>query len=364
LTLCCADCQQTYPLKTHHWHCQCGGVFELKDGPAFVKDKIQRKEPSLWRYRAMLPLDQDEHIVSLGEGFTPLIETDVYGLKIHCKVEFLSPTGSFKDRGTAALISVLNGLGVRTVADDSSGNAGASLAAYAARAGMACEIYVPANASPPKRAQIAIYGARLIEVEGPRREAALAAQEAVTRGVYYASHYYNPFTLQGLKTIAYEIWEQLGGRGPDNLVLPTGHGTLLLGAYQGFIDLLEASLIDRLPRLFAVQALGCAPLYEAYRRGADEVSPVEEDETLAESIRIPHPVRGRQILAAIRQTGGAVLAADDERIEQAHRELAQRGFYVELTSAAPVAALNELHHTTTADQVTVVPLTGSGFKSP
>jgi len=364
LILCCADCQQTHPLNTRHWHCQCGGVFELKDGPGFVKDKIQTKEPSLWRYRAMLPVDRDEHIISLGEGFTPLIETDVYGLKIHCKVEFLSPTGSFKDRGTAVLISVLNGLDIKTVVDDSLGNAGASLAAYAARAGMASEIYVPASASSPKRAQIAIYGARLIEVEGPHREAALAAWEAATRGAYYASHYYNPFTLQGLKTMAYEIWEQLGGRGPDNLVLATGHGTLLLGAYQGFTDLLEAGLIDRLPRLFAVQASGCAPLYEAYRQGADEVSPVEEGETLAEGIRIPYPVRGKQILAAIRQTGGAVLAVDDERMGQAHRELAQRGFYVEFTSAAPVAALKGLHHTITADQLTVVPLTGSGFKSP
>jgi threonine synthase len=312
----------------------------------------------------MLPLDRDEHIISLGEGFTPLIETDVYGLKIHCKVESLSPTGSFKDRGTAVLISVLKGLDVKAVVDDSSGNAGASLAAYAARAGMASEIYVPASASPHRRAQITIYGAKVIRVEGPRREAALAAQEAATCGAYYASHYYNPFTLQGLKTTAYEVWEQLGGRGPDNLVLPVGHGTLLLGAYRGFTDLLEAGLIDRLPRLFAVQAAGCAPLYEAYLQGADEANPVEEGETLAEGICISHPVRDKQILAAIRQTGGAVLAMDDEQIERARRELAQRGFYVEFTSAAPVAALKELHNTITADQVTVVPLTGSGFKSP
>jgi threonine synthase len=363
LILSCADCQQTYPLNTRYWHCQCGGVFQFEDGPGFVKDKIQRREHSLWRYRVMLPLDRDEHIVSLGEGCTPLIETDVYGLKIHCKVEFLSPTGSFKDRGTAVLISVLSSLDVKTVVDDSSGNAGASLAAYAARAGMACGIYVPASASPVKRAPIAIYGAKLIS-EGSRGDATLAAQEAAICDAYYASHYYNPFILQGLKTIAYEIWEQLGGRGPDNLVLPAGHGTLLLGAYRGFTDLLEAGLIDRLPRLFAVQALGCAPLYEAYRQGADEVSPVEEGETLAESICIPHPVRGKQILAAIRQTGGAVLAVDDEQIGQAHRELAQRGLYVEFTSAAPVAALKELYHTITADQVTIVPLTGSGFKSP
>ncbi len=363
MILCCTACQQTYPLDTRRWRCQCGGLFELKDGPGFARDKIQRQEPSLWRYQAMLPLERDEPIVSLGEGFTPLIETDVYGLKIHCKVEFLSPTGSFKDRGTTVLISVLNSLGIRTVVGDSSGNAGASLAAYAARAGMACEIYVPARASWPKRAQIAIYGARLIEVKGSRQEVARAAQEAALRGLYYAGHYYNPFTLQGLKTIAYEIWEQLGGRGPDNFVLPTGHGTLLLGAYQGFRELLEAGLIGRLPRFFAVQASGCAPLHEAYRQGADEVSPVDEGETLAEGIRIAHPVRGQQILTAVRQTQGAVLAVGDEQIGQAHRELAQRGLYTEFTSAAAVAALKELRDIITANQVTVVPLTGSGFKS-
>ncbi len=364
MILSCVNCRQTYPLNTRHWHCQCGGVFELKDGPGFVRDAIRRKEPSLWRYRAMLPLDQDEHIISLGEGFTPLVETDVYGLKVHCKVEFLSPTGSFKDRGTAVLVSVLNSLDIETVVDDSSGNAGASLAAYAARAGMTSEIYVPAGASSSKRAQIAIYGARLITVDGSRQETALAAQKTAAGNAYYASHYYNPFTLQGLKTIAYEIWEQLGERSPDNLVLPVGHGTLLLGAYQGFMDLFEAGLIDQLPRLFAVQALGCAPIYEAHLQGADEVSPLKEGETLAEGIRIPYPVRGRQILTAIRRTGGSVLAVDDEQIARAQRELARRGFYVEFTSAAPVAALQELRNTITADQVTVVPLTGSGFKNP
>ena len=363
MILSCTNCQQTYPLNTRQWQCQCGGVFELRNGQGFVRDKIQTREPSLWRYRAMLPLDRDECIVSLGEGFTPLVETDVYGLKIHCKAEFLSPTGSFKDRGTAVLVSALNSLDIKTVVDDSSGNAGASLAAYAARAGMACEIYVPASTSPPKLAQIAIYGAKLIKVEGPRQAAALAAQEAASRDAYYASHYGNPFNLQGLKTIAYEVWEQLGGRVPDNFVLPAGHGTLLLGAYQGFTDLLKAGLIDRLPRLFAVQALACAPLYEAYRRGSQEVSPVQEGETRAEGIRVSHPVRGRQILAAIRQTGGAIVAVDDGEIGKAHHELAQRGFYVEFTSAAPVAAMKELRSTITADQVTVVPLTGSGFKS-
>ncbi|MCK4298282.1 MAG: pyridoxal-phosphate dependent enzyme, partial [Planctomycetes bacterium] len=247
----------------------------------------------------------------------------------------------------------------------------ASLAAYAARAGIEAEIYVPAYASPNKLAQIAVYGAKLVKVEGPRERAAQAVQEAAAQGTYYASHYYNPFTLEGLKTIAYEIAEQLGWRAPDNLVLPVGHGTLLLGAYRGFNDLLAASLIERPPRLFAVQAEPCAPLYEAYQRKQDDAFPIEKGlvlslskgQTIAEGISIAQPVRGRQILAAVRETGGAVLAVSDEETLRARDQLAQRGLYVEPTSAAAIAALLQLRGLIGLEEITVVPLTGTGLKS-
>ena len=278
-------------------------------------------------------------------------------------MEFLAPTGSFKDRGTAVLVNVLRGMGVKRVVEDSSGNAGASLAAYAARSGIEAEIYVPAYASPNKLAQIAVYRARLVKVEGPRERAAQAVQEAAAQGAYYASHYYNPFTLEGLKTIAYEIWEQLGWRAPDNLVLPVGQGTLFLGAYRGFHDLLMAGLIERLPHLFAVQAVPCAPLHEAYRRGLDDAFPIEKNETVAEGISTARPVRGRQILAAVRETGGAVLAVSDAETLRARDELARRGLYVEPTSAVAIAALLQLRDLIKTEELTFVPLTGSGLKS-
>jgi len=231
----------------------------------------------------MLPIEDEANIVSLGEGFTPLIETDIYGMEILCKLEFLAPTGSFKDRGATVLVSKLKEMGVKRVVEDSSGNAGASLAAYCARAGIEAEIYVPAHASPAKLAQIAVFGAKLVKVDGPRENAASAAQEAASEALslgYYASHYYNPFSIEGLKTFAYEVCEQLGWRAPDNVIFPVGHGTLLLGAYRGFKDLQAAGIIAHLPRLLAVQARSCAPIYEAYRQRRDDVPHIEQGETV------------------------------------------------------------------------------------
>jgi threonine synthase len=301
--------------------------------------------------------------VTLGEVTTPLVETELDGLRFHCKVEYLSPTGSFKDRGTAVLVSVLRALGVTEVVEDSSGNAGASLAAYTARAGIACRIFVPAHASTVKKAQIAAFGAQLVGVPGPRENAAQAVQQAAMEGAYYASHYYSPFGLAGLRTVAYELWEQLGRRAPDNIVLPAGHGTLLLGIYRGFRDLKQSGLIPRLPRLFAVQARTCAPLYAAFIQGSTEPIPVEEGATMAEGVRISRPLRGREILAAVRETGGQVLAVSDGETLAARDALARRGLYVEPTSAVAIAALAHLRPVISAGETTVVPLTGSGFKS-
>jgi len=362
MNLRCLSCQRTYPHDTHQWRCECGGVFDLEGVPGFAQDEIETDDFSLWRYRAMLPVKHKDGVVSLGEGLTPLIETQVYGTRIHCKLEFMAPTGSFKDRGTAVLINVLRGLGVKSVVEDSSGNAGASLAAYATRSGIEAEVYVPAYASPNKLAQISVYGAKLVKVEGTRERTAEAVQEAAAQGTYYASHNYNPFPLEGLKTIAYEIWEQLGQRAPDNVVLPVGQGNLLLGAYRGFKDLLTTGLIEKPPRLFAIQAAPCAPLYEAYQRGLDDAFPIVKNETIAEGISSARPVRGRQILAAVREMGGAVLAVSDEATLRARDELARRGLYVEPTSAVAIAALPQLRGPIGPEEITIVPLTGSGLK--
>ena len=363
MDLCCSRCQQKQPLDTLKWRCECGGLFEIAERVSFSREAIARDRPTLWRYRAMLPIQNDANIISLGEGFTPLVPVQLYGPPVLCKLDFLTPTGSFKDRGAAVLVSALREMGVAEVVEDSSGNAAASLAAYCARAGIHARIFVPAHASPAKLAQISVYGAELVAVEGTRESAAEAAQQAAETA-YYASHNYSPFFLEGTKTFAYEVWEHLDGRVPHNVILPFGNGSLLMGAYRGFQDLVEAGLVERSPRLFAVQARACAPLYEAYRRGQDSPLPVTPGETIAEGIRVALPSHGEQALSAIRETEGAVLVVDDSEIGNARAMLARVGLYVEPTSAAAVAALMKLDKVIDAGQITVVGLTGSGLKSP
>lgn len=358
----CSRCGREYGRDTVAWRCECGGLFGLAHEIRFDPASLVGTQLTLWRYRAMLPEVDDGHLTTLGEGGTPLIATRLGDKTVLCKLEFLAPTGSFKDRGSAVLVSVLHSLGISEVVEDSSGNAAASLAAYCARAGMKARIFVPAHASPAKLAQIVIYGAELVKVEGARENSSVAAQAAAARGSYYASHNYNPFFVEGAKTFAYELWEQLG-RVPDNVIVPLGNGSLLMGAYRGFGDLRRAGLIDRMPRLFAVQARACAPIWEAYRHGRDDVAPVPSGETAAEGIRIASPVRGWQVLQAVRESKGAVVAVDEEEITNGRETLARQGLYVEPTAATCAAALTQLGQLLPAGESTVLALTGSGLKS-
>jgi threonine synthase len=359
----CATCGRSYPLDTRDWRCECGGLFEFEARSSFDPSLIDPQDPGLWRYRALLPLEPTWEPVTLGEGGTPLLEATWDGHPVHLKLEYLAPTGSFKDRGAAVLITALRGLGVERVVEDSSGNAGASLSAYGARAGIDCEVCVPASASGPKLAQIAAYGAEVIEIKGKREYAALAAWAAAAHGAYYASHVYNPYFLAGTETLAYELWEQLDRRAPSALVIPTGNGSLFLGAYHGFQRLLQAGLIARLPRLFAVQAASCAPIYQAFLHGAADAELLAPGATVASGIAIAKPARGSQILAAIRATGGDAVAVDEDEIETAYHRLARRGFFVEKTSAAAIAALAAIQdRLPTGYGPVVVPLTGHGLK--
>ncbi len=366
MDLVCSSCAAHLPLDTRDWVCpKCTGLLEIAGARLFDPRLVDAHNTTLWRYRAFLPLPGDATPITLGEGLTPLVETQLDGLTFFAKLDFMMPTGSFKDRGTTTLVSALKGLGVTQVVEDSSGNAAASLSAYAARAGIRAEIFVPAFASPAKLAQIEIYGARLRRVEGSREDAAHAVQQAAARGDgYYASHYYNPFTLAGLKTTAWEIWEQLGWRAPAAVIAPVGHGTNFIGLARGFQELQQAGLIERMPRLYAAQAANVAPLARAFEQGLDQVPATEPARTVAEGIAINRPVRGAEILAAIRATGGAAIAVDEDEIVRARNDLARAGLYVEPTSAAAIAAWRRLRPQAAGDGHTVVTLTGSGLKSP
>lgn len=364
-TFVCTTCGTSYPLDTRDWRCSCGGLYDLETAPPFEASQIDAGECGLKRYQALLALDPAWDLVTLGEGDTPLVEADWEGWPLHLKLESQNPTGSFKDRGAATLVAALRGLGIGHVVEDSSGNAGASLAAYSARAGIECEICVPDSSNGPKMAQIAAYGAKVVQVRGRRAYAALAAWASAAHGTYYASHVYNPYFLAGIETIAYEIWEQLGHRAPAALIVPVGNGTLLLGAHRGFQKLCQAGEIRHLPQLFAVQSAACAPIYKAYQNGQKAIEPVEPGTTAASGISVEHPARGMQVLAAVQATEGAVVAVTEAEIERARRQLNGRGFYVEETSAAAIAALAKLRDKLqpSATGPWVVPLTGHGLKT-
>lgn len=361
----CAACERPHPLDTRDWRCACGGLFDLQTWPPFDATQIDKTQPGLWRYRRLLPVDPAWEPVTLGEGNTPLIPVEWEGQSLHFKLESLSPTGSFKDRGATVLVTALRGMGIQRAVEDSSGNAGASLAAYAARAGITCEICVPNTAAGPKMGQIGAYGAKVVQIKGKRAYAALAAWAAAAHGAYYASHVYNPYFLAGTETMAYELWEQLGHRAPAALVLPVGSGTLLLGAHRGFQRLYRAGLIGRQPRMLAVQAAACGPVYQAFHEGWDTVEPVTSGPTAASGIAVGQPARGAQILEAVRASNGTVVTVMEEEIEQARNRLACQGFFVEQTSAVSVAALARLREQlpTLAEEPIIVPLTGHGLKT-
>ncbi len=365
-TFVCTTCGRSYALDTREWRCSCGGLFEFEHWPPFDPDRLDPVEPGLWRYRHLLPLDPDWRPVSLGEGNTPLLSMSWAGRPFHFKCESVAPSGSFKDRGAAILATALRGLGITHTVEDSSGNAGAALAAYAARAGITCEICVPNTAGGPKVAQMAAHGAEVIEIKGRREYAALAAWAAAAHGAYYASHVYNPFFLAGVETLAYELWEQFDRRAPAALALPVGNGTLLLGLYRGFRRLLAAGLVDHLPRLFAIQATACAPLYQAFHQGLTNIEPAVCQPSVATGITVAQPARGQQILAAVRATEGTLLSVSEERIIEARDQLAREGLYVEETAAAAAAVLGEVADLLPASPASpcVVVLTGHGLKTP
>jgi len=358
----CSDCARVWPFDLARWRCDCGAALEITNAPSFDPVSVVKQDYTIWRYTPALPLPDGAAPMTLGEGWTPLIAAEWGKRSIYLKAEHINPTGSFKDRGAVVLVTALKAAGVQRVAEDSSGNAGAALAAYAARANLNATIYVPAHASPAKRAQIATYGAEVVSVPGPRSEAARAVRRAVEKGAIYASHAYSPLYYQGMKTIAFELWEQLDHSAPDSVVVPLGHGGLLLGLHLGFGELLASGSIEHLPRLFGVQAQACAPLARAWDRGATDVEPVTEGNTIAGGTRIAAPLRGRAVLAAVYESGGAILSLSDDELLSAQEKLAHRGIYIEPTSALAVAALDYLEER--LGNTPVVVLTGSGLKSP
>jgi threonine synthase len=354
---------RTYSLSEPRWRSDEGLPLMITPLPGIGRGDIQSGVRSLWRYTASFPVSVADPI-SMGEGCTPLLEHPWRGGRAHFKLEWFAPTGSFKDRGASVMISALRQQGVTRLLEDSSGNGGAAIAAYAAAGGIRAKILVPATTQPGKTVQIRAYGAEVELIPGNRQDTAEEAERQAER-IFYASHNWQAFFLQGTKTLAYELWEDLGFRAPDNVLIPTGAGSNVLGCDIGFSELLRCGEIKRLPRLFAVQPANCAPFCASFASGADDYMPVETLPTIAEGTAIAKPVRTREVLAAIRRSGGAAVSATEKEIVEAMNDLSRSGLYVEPTCASAAAALSGLlgRGVIRPDEVTIVVLTGGGLKA-
>ncbi|MBR0825879.1 threonine synthase [Bradyrhizobium manausense] len=352
-----------YPLDIPRWCSDDRKPLMMTPLKGISRDDIDRSQRSLWRYRASLPVDIARPI-SMGEGCTPVVQKQWGSLRPYFKLEWFNPTASFKDRGTTVMLSFIRQLGVNAVLEDSSGNGGASVAAYGAAGGMKIKILAPASTSPMKIAQVRAYGADIQLVEGPREE---SEAEAIRQSneTFYSSHNWQPFFLEGTKSLAYEIWEDFGYTAPDNVIVPVGAGSSLLGCYLGFKELLAAGQITRMPKLFASQPLNCSPLDASFTAGLDTPVAREVRKTIAEGTAIKHPLRLRQMVAALKETGGGTVAIPEEGIIAGLKKLAATGLFPEPTSASAAAALDELAQrgAIRSSERTVVVITGTGIKA-
>ncbi len=356
----CSSCGAPYPHEDAPFLCHCGGVWDYSRFPVYSEPDQHQEYRGLWRYQSSLGLSDDAPVITLGEGGTPLLAGNFNGISLYYKLESHNPTGSYKDRGSAVLVSFLASRGVTHVVEDSSGNAGASLAAYCARAGISARVFIPESASGPKRWQIEQYGARVESIPGPRANAAAAVLEAAHAGSTYASHAYMPFGLTGIATIAYEIVEDLGGV-PGTLIAPVGHGGLLYGILLGFEALLAAGFTDKMPHFIGVQAEACAPLVAAYRRSLFDIPEIQPAATLAEGASVVRPLRAGQIIKRMYAGAGKMVSVSEQQLREAYVRIAQQGIFCEPTACLSLAPLLD-------DKIEVVEpvvaiLTGSGLKT-
>lgn len=324
----CNDCGKEYPINTLKYKCDCEGLFSL------IKEKNEKIEKK----------------ISLGEVITPIIKRTIDNIDINLKLDYFMPTGSFKDRGALVLINALKEMGINEIVEDSSGNAGASIAAYCAAANIKCNIYVPEGTSEGKIKQIKAYGANIIKVKGTRDDTAKQTLKSANT-TYYASHVYNPLFFEGTKTIALEIYEQMGI--PDYIIVPVGNGTMLLGVYLGFKE------IGNIPKIIGVQSKNCSPIYDKYFGVKSEVV----SSTIAEGIAVGQPKRIDEIIKAIKESNGDIITVSDDEVISAWRKLSNIGIYTELTSATVLAGIfNYFNNGYDSRKTIVAPLSGIGLK--
>jgi threonine synthase len=351
----CARCGKRFGLSELLNLCPCGSPllvrYDLhKAKTAFVKSSLTGGIASLWRYRELLPLQNDANLVSLGEGYTPLLDAKKFGAELGLrqlwiKDEAQNPTGSFKDRGLSLAISRAKELGVKKAAIPSAGNAGGSFAAYAARAGIEAHVFMPRDTPIANQIEVRQYGAKLTLVDGLINDCGrLIAENKTTEGWFDVSTLKEPYRVEGKKTMGYEIAEQLNWHLPDVIIYPTGGGTGLIGMWKAFGELEELGWIaDKRPRMVSVQASGCAPIVKAFEEEKTTAEPWQNAQTVASGLRVPQAVGDFLMLQAIRESRGTALSVtDDEMLAEIPRVGEAEGIFFCPEGAACVAALRHL----------------------
>jgi threonine synthase len=371
----CFECQAVVPAHEAGFRCKtCGGLLEAKFDLAGKRDLgWTSRQPSVWKYRELLPIEKEKSIVSLAEGGTGLHHCKRLGRKLGLKNLFVknegeNPTGSFKDRGMTVAISKAKELGKKKVLCASTGNTAASLAAYSARAGMECIVLVPkGKVAVGKMLQVIMHGARLIQIKGDFDQALeIAMKLSERRKEFYLMNSINPFRLEGQKTLAFEILDQLG-RAPEVVMLPVGNGGNISAAWKGFSEFQQLKIVKNRPRMIGIQAEKAAPIARAVKSGQNEIRPIHNPQTIATAIRIGSPVNWPKVLRAIRDSRGTAETVTDHQILEAQKELATlEGIFVEPASAASIAGVKKLSEEGRVDrsETVVCVTTGHGLKDP
>jgi threonine synthase len=365
----CIECGKEW--GDDRYTCECGGLLEVEIDldEVDVDFRLDGSNITVWKYRSLLPVKIDP--VTLKEGGTPLyraerLEKEVGVRRVYVKHEGLNPSGSFKDRGMTVGVTKALELGRKAVACASTGNTSASMAMYAAKAGLKAYVLLPAGkVALGKVAQALMHGAKVIGIDGNFDDALRIVREVCSREPIYLLNSINPFRPEGQKTIAYEIADEIGV--PDRVVLPVGNAGNISAIYKGFKELREVGLTDSMPKMTGIQAEGAAPIYRAFKEGKEDITPMENPETIATAIRIGNPVSAKKALRAIYSTNGLAEVVSDSEIIEAQKFLAAKeGIGVEPASAASVAGLRKLaaNGMLDPDETIVCVVTGNLLKDP
>jgi len=340
----------------------CNEPLEVQLHPDFKIAEIRKNDYSIWRYERFFPYVEKTNKVTLGEGWTPLVK---FSSNVYFKLESLNPTGSFKDRGSAVLVSALHALIKKErgyISEDSSGNAGASIAAYSARAGLRTKVYVPKTVSGPKFNQIQSYGAEIVKVSGSRSTVAEEAQKQ-EKGKFYVGHILHPLFRDGIRTLAYEIAEQFNWQIPHRIYLPVSAGTLLLGVIEGSKHLFESKIVGSMPKIVACQTQQVSPLYHKFKGIA--YNPPNSVTSIADALVSTNPPLLELMQKRLQEAGGDVGVVEESEILHAFKDLASKGFFVEPSSAVAYATYKKQLNEKEAKNKdkTIIILTGTGLKT-